>query len=723
MTNCCSFDRNFRKRTFMAFKIGIDVGGTFTDFLLMGPKGRTAVHKELSTPADPSIAVLTGLVTLAAGEGREFAGFIEDIEIIVHGTTVTTNAVLTGNTARTGLITTRGFRDALQMRRGVRERMYDNRTHAPEAIVPRHLRLPVSERVDAEGTIVTPLVTADVEAAIERFRAEDIEAVAVCFLHAHANGRHEEAAARMIAERMPQAYLSVSSRVLPQVRFYERTSTTVLNAGVGPILARYLDSLTRKLSEARFGGMLLIMQSNGGVAAPASVARLAAMTLLSGPAAAPAAGLAWMAPRREKNFITVDMGGTSFDAALVRDGEPAVTVSASVNGYALALPSMEINTIGAGGGSVAWIDDGGLLHMGPQSAGADPGPACYGSGGSEPTCTDADLVLGYLSEEYFAGGRIRLDAQAAQRAIRGKIARPLGLSVVEAACGMFHVINVNMAAAIREISVQKGYDPREFPLICAGGAGPIHGAYIALELGIARVCVPRESSIFCASGMLRSDLKHDYVRSFARVLAPGGAQGARVRAGVRAGVQALVREMQTEARAALKADRIPRTRQRLRYGMDLRYLGQYHEVTIDVPERVLVRSDWARVAELFHARHDHLYGYALRAEGAPIELLNLRLTAIGVTVKPALKRQPRAAAGCAAAIKGRRPAYLPEHRRFRDVPVYDGDLLLHGNRLNGPVIIESVNTSILVPTGFVAEYDMLGSCVLTLKRPNSGQYA
>jgi N-methylhydantoinase A len=703
----------------MAYKIGIDVGGTFTDFLLLGPKGRTAVHKELSTPADPSIAVMTGLATLAAAEAMEFAAFVGDIAIIVHGTTVTTNAVLTGNTARTGLITTRGFRDALQMRRGVRERMYDNRYHAPEAIVPRHLRLPVSERVDAEGAVVTNLAMGDVEAAIERFRAEGIEAVAVCFLHAHANGRHEEAAARMIAKRMPQAYLSVSSRVLPQVRFYERTSTTVLNAGVGPILARYLDSVTRKLAAARFGGALLIMQSNGGVAAPASVARLAAMTLLSGPAAAPAAGLACMAPRGEKNFITVDMGGTSFDAALVREGEPAVTVAASVNGYALALPAMEINTIGAGGGSIAWIDDGGLLHMGPQSAGADPGPACYGRGGMEPTCTDASLVLGYLSEEYFAGGRMRLEAKAAQRAIREKIARPLKLSVVEAAYGMFHVINVNMAAAIREISVQKGYDPREFPLICAGGAGPVHGAYIALELGIPRVCMPRESSIFCASGMLRSDLKHDYVRSFARVLAPGGAQGARVRAGVRA----LLCEMQAEARAALKAERIPRARQRLRYGMDLRYLGQYHEVTVDIPERVLGGSDWAGVTELFHARHDRLYGYALRDEGAPVELLNVRLTAIGVTDKPPLKRAPRARPGCAAAIKGARPAYLPEQNGFHDVPVYDGDVLVHGNRLNGPAIIESVNTSILVPGGFVAEYDLLGSCVLTRARPKGGRGA
>jgi N-methylhydantoinase A len=701
----------------MAFKIGIDVGGTFTDFLLMGPKGRTEVHKELSTPADPSIAVMAGLATLAAGEGLDFAAFLGHIEMIVHGTTVTTNAVLTGNTARTGLVTTRGFRDALQMRRGMREVIYDNRYHPPAAIVPRHLRLPVTERVDAEGAIVALLVAADVEAAIERFLAEGIEAVALCFLHAHANASHEEAAARMIAERMPKAYLSVSSRVLPQVRFYERTSTTVLNAGVGPILARYLENLTRKLAEARYAGLLLIMQSNGGVASPASVARLAAMTLLSGPAAAPAAGLAWMAPRREKNFITVDMGGTSFDAALVRDGVPAVTTTGSVNHYALALPAMEINTIGAGGGSIAWIDDGGLLHMGPQSAGADPGPACYGRGGVEPTCTDASLVLGYLSAEYFAGGRMRLDEPAAERVIRERIARPLGMSLVQAAHGMFHVINVNMAAAIREISVQKGYDPRDFPLICAGGAGPVHGAYIAMELGIGSVCVPRESSIFCASGMLRTDLKHDYVRSYAHLLEAAGAERAKLRSRVRA----LVREMKAEARAALKVEGIPLARQRMRHAMDLRYLGQYHEVTVEIPDRALEQSDWNAVRELFHTRHDQLYGYALRTEGTPVELLNLRLTAIGVTDKPPLKRHRRAGPGCAAAIKGRRRAYLPERRGFRDVPVYDGDLLVHGNKLSGPAIIESINTSIFVPGGFVAEYDVLGSCLVTSHGPKKGR--
>jgi len=689
----------------MGFRIGIDVGGTFTDFLVTGPRGRTAVHKELSTPADPSVAVMAGLGALAASMAMPRRRFLRAVELIVHGTTVTTNAVLTGNTARTGLLTTRGFRDALQMRRGVREQMYDNRYRPPQPLVPRHLRLPVTERIDVEGAVVTPLETADVAQALDRFRSEGVQAVAICFLHAHANAAHEKAAARIVRGRMPQAYLSVSSQVLPQVRFYERTSTTVLNAGVGPILSRYLANLTRRLSAAGFSRTFLVMQSNGGVGAPASVARLPAMTLLSGPAAAPAAGLACMAPRRERSFITVDMGGTSFDAALVLGGEPAVTTGGTVNRHALALPSMEINTIGAGGGSIAWIDDGGLLHMGPQSAGADPGPACYGHGGKEPTCTDANLVLGYLAADYFAGGRIRLDARAAERSIHERVAAPLRMSTLEAAAGMFHVINVNMASAIREISVEKGDDPREFPLICAGGAGPVHGACIAAELGIRRVVVPRDSSIFCAFGMLRTDLKHDYVRSCARLLPEDRASFARL--------QALVRAMEREAHATLAAEGIPRVRQRLRYGMDLRYLGQYHEVTVEVPREVLVRSDWRAVRERFHARHDRLYGYALREEATPVEILCVRLTATGVTVKRAIARKPRAKADPKGTLKGRRPAYLPETRRFARVPVFDGGRLTHGNRVSGPAIIESVNTSIFVPRGWRAEYDALENCVLS----------
>ncbi|MCC6211845.1 MAG: hydantoinase/oxoprolinase family protein [Burkholderiales bacterium] len=688
----------------MEYRIGIDVGGTFTDFLLAGGRGRTAAHKELSTPADPSEAVLRGLAALAQGEGLDLKRFLGRVRIIVHGTTVTTNAVLTGRTARTGLLTTRGFRDALQMRRGVREEMYDNRWHPPEPIVPRWLRLPATERVAADGTLVAVLDGADVERAARLFRAEGVEAVAVCFLHAHANPRNERAAGRILRRRLPRTYLSLSSAVLPQVRFYERTSTTVLNAAVGPILAGYLGRLAARLRAARYRGRLLIMQSNGGVASPAAVSRLAASTLLSGPAAAPAAGLACMAPRRERSFISMDMGGTSFDAALVRDGAPAVSASAAVNRYALALPSMEINTVGAGGGSIAWIDQGGLLRMGPASAGAEPGPACYGRGGAAPTCTDANLVLGYLAADYFAGGRMPLDTAAARRAIRERIARPLGLSLERAAHGMLRVINVNMAAAIREISVKKGYDPREFPLVCAGGAGALHAAGIAAELEIARVVVPRDASIFCAAGMLRTDLRHDYVRSCARLLDGGAALARRV--------HGLARELRAAARRALTAEGIPASLQRMRFALDLRYLGQYHEVTVEVPEKELASARWDAVRERFHAQHDRLYGYALRAEGTAVELLNLRLAASGGVPRPPLGRQPRRAADCSGARKGRRAAWLAPRGGFRQVPVYDGERLGHGNRLRGPAIIETANTSIVVPHGWHAQYDAFGSCIL-----------
>ena len=377
-------------------RIGIDVGGTFTDFLVMDQGGGNRIYKVLSTPADPSVAVMSGLTELAQEQGQDLPGFLARVEIIVHGTTVTTNAILTGKTARTGLVTTRGFRDALEMRRGVREKLYDNKYCAPAPLVPRHLRLPATERVNADGQIVVDLDLADIDAAAAILRAAKVEAVAICFLHAYANQANEEQAVRRLRELIGGAYYSVSSRVLPQVRFYERVSTTVLNAAIGPVLSRYLDNLLREFAAANYHGVLLVMQSNGGVSTPGMVADLAASTLLSGPAAAPVAGLAYMAVHGENSFITMDVGGTSFDAALVKDGVPAVTNCSSVERMALALPSMEIITIGAGGGSIAWIDDGGLLHMGPQSAGAQPGPVCYGFGGSEPTCSDANLLLGYL---------------------------------------------------------------------------------------------------------------------------------------------------------------------------------------------------------------------------------------------------------------------------------------------------------------------------------------
>ena len=689
----------------MAYRIGVDVGGTFTDFVLSdGSSAR--IFKVLSTPDDPSDAVLAGFAQMADVEGVSLDDFMGQVDRIVHGTTVTTNAVLTGNIATTGLLATRGFRDALEMRRGIREELYNNKFVAPAPPVPRWRRHPVTERVDHAGQVITALDLEDVDAAAAALAAEQVEAVAICFMHAYANPAHEQAAAERLRTLMPDAYISVSSEILPQVRFYERTSTTTLNAAVGPILNGYLESLVQRIEKAGFHGILLIMQSNGGVTSPEVAAHRAATTLLSGPAAGPVAGLGYAAAQATDSFITIDMGGTSFEASMVQGGSLGVTTGAQVNRFAMALPSMDIKTIGAGGGSIAWIDDGGLLRMGPQSAGAKPGPVCYALGGELPACSDANLILGYLSPAFFAGGRMALDREAAARAIDIHVGGPLGLDTVAAAAGMYRVMNVNMASAIREISIERGHDPRDFLLICAGGAGAIHAAMIARELGITRILVPREASVFCAAGMLHTDLKHDYVRSYATAFTADGIDQGRL--------LALLQEMEALANETLEGEGVAPEDRAFHYALDLRYLGQYHEVRVEeVPETDIKAMNLEALKSLFHGLHDRLYGYNLAAEETLVELVNVRLTAIGRTEKPALIEMPAGEADASTAQKGTRPAWLPEERVFQDVPVFDGDALAHGNSFNGPAIVETAVTTILVPPGFTLSVDKLGSCLLT----------
>ncbi len=498
----------------MALQVGIDVGGTFTDFFLWSEDGRVETYKTLSTPSDPSIAVLDGLRAMAAGRDQDLGTFIAGIRTIVHGTTVTTNAILTRQGARTGLITTEGVRDALEMRRGIREEQYDNRYRNVVPLVPRYLRRAVPGRLDRRGREVTPLDRDAVRKAARLLSREDVDAVAICFMNSFADPAHEDAAAEIVREELPEAFLSVSSQVLPAVRFYDRVSTTTINAYVGPVLERYLGSLTNRLAEAGFSGVLLIMQSNGGVARPEVTRELPASTLLSGPAAGPRAAMACARPHGYESCILIDMGGTSFEASLVRGGVAELKTEGEIDRLRLGLPMLGISTIGAGGGSIGWIDEGGLLRMGPESAGAVPGPACYGRGGERPACTDAILLLGYLDPQRFADGRLPLDRVLAELAIERFVARPLGLDVEQAAQGMYRVINANMAHGVREITIKRGIDPREFPLVVAGGAGPLHACMIARELGIRTLVVPAAASILCASGMLLSDLQHDHVQSY-----------------------------------------------------------------------------------------------------------------------------------------------------------------------------------------------------------------
>jgi len=690
----------------MALKIGIDVGGTFTDFVVVREGAPPAIHKTLSTPADPSIAVVEGLAQIAAAQQppQSLEAFAAAIDTLVHGTTVTTNATLTHTGARCGLLTTEGVRDALEMRRGIREEQYNNRYTNVRPLVPRRRRVGIRGRLDRNGAEIEPLDLAGVQHALAQFRADDVAAVAVCFMNSFANPAHEQAAAALVRRELPQAYLSVSTEVLPSIRFYERVSTTVLNAYVGPRLNHYLDQLVGRLAEVGFGGLLLIMQSNGGVITPQLARERAALTLLSGPAGGPGAGLFYVRPHGQERCITTDMGGTSFEASVALR-TPMVKNDGAIARHKIALPMLDIHTIGAGGGSIGWLDEGGMLRMGPQSAGADPGPACYGKGGRLPTTTDANVVLGYLDPEYFAGGRMRLDAAAARQAIDEHIARPMALSIEDAAAGMYRVACHNMAQGVREVTIKRGFDPREFPYIPAGGAGPIHSCLICSELEIPLQIVPREASVLCAFGMLMSELRHDFVRTFVARLE--GVDWARL--------AALVDAMRREGERQLADERIEPARRRFELRLDCRYIKQYHEVSLPVAPELIARRDTAGIAAAFHAEHNRLFGYALAQEGTPIEIINLRLQAVGATDRPQYRSEAWAGADAAAALKGRRRVYLPEAQRFDAVPVYDGHRLRHGNRVDGPALVEQETTAILVSGAFDCVLDALGSFVLFAK--------
>jgi len=687
-------------------KIGIDVGGTFTDFLWTCEGEDPRIYKTLSTPADPSIAVMNGLADIAADMNPPMAleEFVAAIDTIVHGTTVTTNATLTRQGAKSGLLTNAGLRDALEMRRGIREEQYNNRYTNVEPLVPRYLRCGVEGRLNRNGEEVTPIDLADVRKAIDLFCAEGVEAVSICFMNSFANSEHEHKAAELVRKELPDAYLTVSSDLLPSIRFYERISTTALNSYVGPILDHYLNQLQDRLKSAGFGGILLIMQSNGGIMSPELARQKSALTLLSGPAAGPGAGLVYAQVHEQDKCLVVDMGGTSFEAALVVD-TPVMVNQGNIDRLRLALPMLGIHTIGAGGGSVGWLDEGGLLRMGPQSAGADPGPASYCKGGTLPATTDANVVLGYLNPEYFAGGKMQLDVQRARKAVEEHIAKPMGLSVEEAAAGMYRVACTNMAQGVREVTIKRGFDPREFPMVVAGGAGPLHSCLICSELEIPFQIVPRESSILCAVGMLMSDLKHDFVSTFVAPLVSADFDALR----------ALVGSMKDEGRAMLAEERIDEDASEYFVKFDCRYLKQYHEVSFVVDPQQLEQGDVDAISQAFHAEHNRLYGYSLAELDVPVEIINIRVQAVGRTEKPTYQLEDYAGTDSSAAEKGRRSVYILEINDFQEVPVYDGHALKHGNLVIGPAMIEQETTAIFVSQFYDCICDQYGSFAIYLK--------
>lgn len=680
-------------------RVGIDIGGTFTDLFVLESDGKGSIYKSPTTPHDPSEGLLNGLEKAALAIDESLEEFLGKVELIVHGTTIATNAVLTRQGAKTGLVTTHGFRDILNMRRGIRQHQNNSKYSPPAPLVPRNLIETVRERVDATGRVLVELNEGDVREAARRFREQGVEAVAVSYLWSFLEPHHERRTAEILRDEMPGVFVTISSDVLPQIRAYERHSTTVLNAFVGPKLQTYLASIEKQLASRGFGGTLLIVQSNGGVMSPQIASEMAVNALLSGPAAGPEAALQYASRHGSKDVIVVDMGGTSFDVALVQDGEPLLTSDSEIGGNHVGLPMLDIHTIGAGGGSIIWLDAGGILRVGPQSATANPGPACYGRGGENPTVTDADLLMGYLNPGLFGDGAFGLDVEAARRAVEEKIAKPLGLTLDQAVEGIYRVVNAAMAEAVNEVSVARGLDPREFTLVVAGGAGPIHAVPIAQELGIGKIIVPRESSVFCAVGTLLTDLKHMYARTFVSEL--GNLDLVRA--------SQVYGELRDEALATLTSEKVDPSAIELNFSADLRYVGQFSE--IEIPLEFGEQLDPAEIERLiadFETKHFALNGYSL--PGEPVEIINVRLTAYGRTQKPAVIDSEPAGEDASASLTGYREAIFAGSRV--NVPVYDGLALQRENRVVGPAIIEQPTTTIVLAENYRATVDAQGNYVI-----------
>ena len=661
------------------YRVGIDVGGTFTDLAAVDARGRVVIAKSASTPRDPSEGLIEGLRLLAAELGTDLRGLLAATTSIVHGTTVATNALLERKGAKVGLLTTEGHRDVIEMREGLKDDRYNLRMPPPVPLVPRARRLGVRERMRFDGTVMARLDPKSLAAAVGRLAKDGVEAVAVCYLHSYRNARHEVETERLVAKRLPDAYVSLSSEVLPQIKEYERVWTTVVNAYVGPGLARYLASLATRLRAAGYRGDVLIMQSHGGVAPMKESARLAAGAVLSGPAGGVAAGRYSARLLGEGNLITFDMGGTSTDIALLQQGEPQLTGEKTVGVAKVALPALDIHTLGAGGGSIAWVDPGRILHVGPESAGADPGPAGYAKGGMRATVTDANLVLGYLDPANFLGGRIGLDAKAAERAV-AQVAKQLGTSLREAALGISRVVNTNMAEGIKIVSVRRGVDPRKFALVAFGGAAGLHVTEVARLLEIRRVVVPSVAAVLSAWGMLATDLRYELVRSHV----------SEVTRMTPAALRRLFAELEEEGRRRLGAFEGPVSVHR---SLDMRYGEQIFEIQVPLDGVDLeAASLMDEVADRFHRRHEELYAYS--APGQEVVIVNARVAVVGAL--PVLPAEGQAAAGRAAAGPGRRRVWLGD---WVEVPVWKLDALAAGHEVKGPAIFESATTTVLAREG------------------------
>jgi len=676
--------------------VGIDTGGTFTDLVAVDvARGEYRYHKVPTLTADPAQGILDGIAELLDENGLKRA----EVTFLVLGTTLATNAVLQGKWARTGVITTAGFRDVLELARQRRPHYFNLDVPKPMPPATRDCRIEVAERIASDGAVVAPLADEEVRDAIETLRSAGVEAVAVLFMHAYANPAHEERAAALVRKHWPGAYVCASSEVLAEFREFERFATATVNASLMPVMDRYLEGFERGVAGLGIRPAPRVMQSNGGAVSPGAVRKLPINTFFSGPAGGVIGSAGLGRQLGLPNLVTFDMGGTSTDVCLIREGEPAQKSERQMGGFPVRTRTLDIHTIGAGGGSIAWIDAGGLLKVGPQSAGAYPGPAAYGRGGTLATVTDANVVLGRLNPESLLGGRMAMHADRARQAV-GELAVRLGVEPVKAAAGVIEIINANMMGAVRVISVEQGEDPRDFALVAFGGAGPLHAAEVARQMGMRRVLVPPRPGLLSAIGLLHADVRGDFSLT-------------RLTRAVRAGLPAL-----NSGLAALKrrgaAWLAGEGEKRARYDWfaDLRYVGQNSELIMELERERLDAAALAALVEAFHARHKQQYGYDMRGE--PVEVVNVRLVVTARRRAAPRETARRARGELKRALLRRRKVWFPASG-FVETPIYDRDRLADGSRLKGPAIIEQMDATTVVPPRAVLKCDKLGYLHMELK--------
>ena len=692
------------------YRLGIDAGGTFTDFVLADKAGKIHLYKALSTPADPTLAIRNGLKLISDDLGRSAEEIVSNCDLCINGTTVGLNALIQHKGAKTSLICTAGHEDSIEIRLGHKEDgyRYDPEYPPAEMLVPRYLRKGIRERVLSNGEIRTPMNEQDVRDACNLFNDEGVETVAISFVWSVLVPGHELRAAEIVREMMPDAIVTVGSQLYPQVREYTRTSTAVTNAYLAPIMKKYVSKVDEYFRQLGARHPVRYFQSNGGLAIGQVMTDRSVYAINSGPASAPQAGLYVTAPFNKKNVITCDMGGTSFDITLTRDGVTNLNKNIDFLRYRIGVPMIQVETLGAGGGSIGWIDEMGLLQMGPQSAGADPGPACYGQGGTEPTVSDANIVLGYLNPDGLVGGRLPLDAKKAHDAIKTRLADPLGMSVEKAAYGMFTIVNNNMVNGIRRVSVERGYDPRDFVLVGAGGATAAHITSIAREMGINTIILPKLASGLCAFGQIISDVKYNYMATSPLRLDNEDAY---------AQVNELFTKIEAEGVEHLKGDGFKASQIGISRSVEMRYVGQVHECTVEIGNFEINAKTIDKVKEAFHRRHEELYTYSERHN--TIELVNIESTLYGKVEKPEL---PKLGKGVPVpkALKGYRKAIFELSGKSQRTAVYDGGKLGAGAVIKGPAVIEEETTTIVIEPGWTATLDKSGSYVITAAKAARG---